>query len=97
MTTQPLFELTLYGLIDKSQLNTLKSRLCGVCGEKESDDHTFAAWEVVFKTMSTPHLKTESETVKSKKGSSTRAAEVNTTGISASHLQPVFLNFSFLC
>lgn len=101
MTTSQVFEMSLYGTIDKSQLNKLKIRLCGICGESDrSEDHAFASWEVVHIGMSTPHSKTESETVKSKTRSTTKAAELNIFGIAASHLQPVrvllFLLFIFI-
>ena len=95
MTTQPLFELSLFGMIDVEQLNTLKTRLSGICGDATSNNSSFATWEVVFKAKSTPHLKTESETVKSKTKSTTKAAELNTLGISASHMQPVTFLFAY--
>ncbi|KAL0482526.1 mediator of RNA polymerase II transcription subunit [Acrasis kona] len=90
-TSSQLYEMTLYGMIEKSYINKLKTRLCGICGTSTRTDATnsFATWEIVFKTMSTPHTKTETETVKSKTKSTTKAAELNTAGISASHLQPI--------
>ncbi len=88
MTTQPLFELSLFGMIDVEQLNSLKTRLCGICGDANNNS-AFATWEVVLKAKSTPHMKTEAETVKSKTKSTTKAAELNTLGISMSHMQPV--------